>query len=175
MTIVTETLYIICYLPPSSRWSQNFWNKAKYVEVFAANKVCILTGNCIWEFNENKMCNFLFGIKTLFQDGFNDDEDGNDRLIILGVVMMKEMMWLGLIHCESMLAWCKWMKTEEKGFDAVLIVCALALSSSVFSHRHSHFYGSCWNTTSGMIWTSPFTIFFLAWTSWEKLTQAETS
>ena len=74
------------------------------MEVFAANKVCILTGNCIWEFNENKMCNFLFGIKTLFQDGFNDDEDGNDRLIILGVVMMKEMMWLGLIHCESMLA-----------------------------------------------------------------------
>lgn len=89
--------------------------------------------------------------------------------------MMKEMMWLGLIHCESMLAWCKWMKTEEKGFDAVLIVCALALSSSVFSHRHSHFYGSCWNTTSGMIWTSPFTIFFLAWTSWDKLGQAEKS
>ena len=75
------------------------------MEVFAANKVCILTGNCIWEFNENKMYNFLFGKKkTLFQDGFNDDEDGNDRLIILGVVMMKEMMWLGLIHCESMLA-----------------------------------------------------------------------
>ena len=76
--------------------------------------------------------------KHLFQDGLNDN------LIILGVVMMKEMTWLRLIHCESMLAWCKWMKTEEKGFDAVLIVCALALSSSVFSHRHPHFYGSCW-------------------------------
>ena len=47
---------------------------------------------------------FFLVKKTLFQDGFNDDEDGNDRLIILGVVMMKEMMWLGLIHCESMLA-----------------------------------------------------------------------
>ena len=50
---------------------------------------------------------FFLVKKTLFQDGFNDDEDGNDRLIILGVVMMKEMMWLGLIHCESMLARCK--------------------------------------------------------------------
>ena len=74
------------------------------MEVFAANKVCILTGNCIWEFNENKMYNFLFGKKTFSSDGFNDDEDGNGRLIILGVMMMKEMMWLGLIHCESMLA-----------------------------------------------------------------------
>ena len=81
---------------------------------------------------------FLVKKKHLFQDGLNDN------LIILGVVMMKEMTWLRLIHCESMLAWCKWMKTEEKGFDAVLIVCALALSSSVFSHRHPHFYGSCW-------------------------------
>ena len=50
-------------------------------------------------------CVIFFGKKKhLFQDGLNDDEDGNDNLIILGVVMMKEMMWLGLIHCESMLA-----------------------------------------------------------------------
>ena len=47
---------------------------------------------------------FLVKKKHLFQDGLNDDEDGNDRLIILGVVMMKEMTWLRLIHCESMLA-----------------------------------------------------------------------
>ena len=45
-------------------------NKAKYVEVFAANKVCILTGNCIWEFNENKMYNFLFGKKNTFSRWF---------------------------------------------------------------------------------------------------------
>ena len=126
------------------------------------------------------MCNLLFGKKKqhLFQDGLNDN------LIILGVVMMKEMTWLRLIHCESMLAWCKWMKTEEKGFDAVLIVCALALSSSVFSHRHPHFYGSCL-TLQARWYGHHLSQFFAllrqvessldklrkAWASWDKLMQ----
>ena len=90
---------------------------------------------------------------------------------------MKEMTWLRLIHCESMLAWCKWMKTEEKGFDAVLIVCALALSSSVFSHRHPHFYGSCWTLQArwyGHNFLPCLDKLSQAWTSWEKLGQAET-
>ena len=116
---------------------------------------------------------FLVKKKHSFQDGLNDN------LIILGVVMMKEMTWLRLIHCESMLAWCKWMKTEEKGFDAVLIVCALALSSSVFSHRHPHFYGSCWTLHNMEITFHNFLPCLdklsQAWTSWDKLGKAWTS